>query len=59
MQEVLKDSRWRKAMNEEMKSLKKTQYGKLLTCLKGRYLLDVGGSSSLNIKLIEPSNGSK
>lgn len=46
-------------MNEEMKSLKKTQYGKLLTCLKGRYLLDVGVSSSLNIKLIEPSNGSK
>ena len=46
-------------MNEEMKALQKNLSGKLLTCLKGRYPLDVGGSSPLNTKSMELSNDAK
>ena len=59
VQEALKDPRWREAMNEERRPFKRTQRGKLLTYLKRRYLLDVGGSSPLNIKLMELLNGAK
>lgn len=48
-------------MNKEMKTFKKkkTQRGKLLTCLKERYLLDVDGFSSLFTKPMELVNGAR
>ncbi|RVW53437.1 hypothetical protein CK203_095679 [Vitis vinifera] len=45
MEEALKDPRWRKTMNEEMKALQKNLMWEVVNLLKGRYLLDVGGSS--------------
>ena len=59
VQEALQDPKWREAMNEEMKAFIRTQRGKLLTFLKGRYLLDVGGSLPLNTKSMELLNGAK
>ena len=59
VQEALKDPKWREAMNEKMKALQKNSMWEVVDLPEGKYLLDVGGSSPLNTKLMELLNGAK
>ncbi|KAL0461885.1 UNVERIFIED_CONTAM: hypothetical protein Slati_0076100 [Sesamum latifolium] len=59
VQDAVRDPKWKEAMNEEMKSLHKNSTWKSLIYLKGRNLLDVGGSSPSNTKQMELLNDTK
>jgi hypothetical protein len=59
VQEAITDSRWKEAMNEEMRSLQKNCTWKWLNFLQERYRLDAGGCLPLNTKRMAPLKGLK